>query len=100
MPCASAAVRPGDHAELTCLDATIEQLLPCCCRVGNHELKGLHRARRPLVLCWQIAGGRSNSLSQAGLAADVHVLVLCVVIQVEADPVTIELDRAGDIAVR
>ena len=81
-------------------DAKIEQFLPCRRRVRNDELKSLHRARRHLVLGWQIAEDDRTARPRRGQLRDVHVLVLGVVIQSEADLVAIKHNRTVDIANR
>src|SRR5689334_1846501 len=89
-----AAVAFVEPHDLAGLDAAIEQLLARGLGVGHDQLQALDRAGDHLALRREVTEDDRTARARGRQLDDVHVLVVRVVIEVEADLVAIERDGA------
>src|SRR5512142_1240139 len=85
-----AAVALVEDHHLADLDATVDQLLPCGAGVWHDQLEAAQRPRSHLVLGGVIADHDRTARPPRGELDDVHLLGLGVVVELEADLVTVE----------
>jgi hypothetical protein len=94
---AIALVKDSDFASL---DATSQQLVARRNGIGDDKLQSFHRPRRHCPLRRQVAEDDRASRPGWGQLHDVHELVASVVIEMEANLISVEGDRAVDVADR
>src|SRR5436190_6098932 len=93
-----AAISLVELHDLAHRDTPIEELLARRLGIGDDQLQALDRARRHLALRRQVAEDDRATRAVGRELHDVHVLVLRVVVEVKADLVAVERDRAVDVA--
>ena len=91
---------PGEDLDRVALDAALDELGAGGRGVGDHQLQALERARRHRLLRRQVAEDDRAAGAGRRELGDVHVLVLGVVVEVEADLVAVERDRPVDVGDR
>src|SRR3989442_1534313 len=93
-----AAVAWVEHGDLAAFHAAVEQLASCRFRVRDHELQAAYRTGRHVALGGQVAEYDRTARAVRGQLDDMHLFSPCVVIELEADLVTVELGRMVDVA--
>ena len=94
---AIALVKDGDFASF---DATSQQLVARRSGIGDDKLQSFHRPRCHCPLRRQVAEDDRASRPGWGQLHDVHELVASVVIEMEANLISVKGDRAVDVADR